>query len=74
LATEVESGALIINFRRRFRRIDLHSAYGIVRFNWLHGLIVDMFAQLDLYLSAQSLAIAKWDAGFGAEVASGPAH
>jgi hypothetical protein len=33
---------------RRFRRIDLHPAYGIVQISLLHGSIVDLFAQLDV--------------------------
>jgi hypothetical protein len=44
----------MVKARRRFRGIDHHPAYGIVHPSLLHGLIVGLFGQFDLCLSALS--------------------
>ena len=55
LAAEEDGGPLMINACRRLGGINLHPAYGIVLLSLLHGLIVGLVAQFDLYLSALSV-------------------
>jgi hypothetical protein len=56
LAAKVDGDAVMVK-ASRLGAINLHPTYGIVHLRFLHGLIVGLFAQFDLCVSALSAQI-----------------
>src|ERR1035437_3707955 len=67
----LNASSLMLNACRCLQGIDLHPAYGIVLFSLLHGLILGLVAEFDLYISVHGMAAWVMMAGAEAVFASG---